>query len=183
MKNDLFYTLERLANLFRSESKEAMGQLGLQPVHLEALSYLNICNRYSDTPQAVTDYLGSTKGTVSQTLKILESKHLIEKVKDPDDKRVVHLKLTVDGQHCIDNCYPPEGFGKVLEEFDETAATALNKQLKQILASYQSQAGREGFGVCQQCHYNRSTSHGFQCGLTEDVLSEHDATLICREFK
>jgi DNA-binding MarR family transcriptional regulator len=49
---------------------------GLQPVQLEVLNYLSSCNRYSDTPMAVTEYLGQTKGTVSQTIKTLEKKRI-----------------------------------------------------------------------------------------------------------
>ena len=66
--------LERLAGLLRSESRKLLSEYGLQPVQFEALHYLSNCNRYSDTPMAVTEYLGQTKGSVSQTLKVLEKK-------------------------------------------------------------------------------------------------------------
>ena len=64
-------TLERLASLLRSERRNRLLKHGLQPIQFEVLYYLSICNRYSDTPMGVTDYLGQTKGTVSQTLKVL----------------------------------------------------------------------------------------------------------------
>ncbi len=73
--------LERLASLLRSESRTMLLEHGLQPVQFEALQYIANCNRYSDTPMAVTEFLGQTKGTVSQTLKVLEKKGLIEKGK------------------------------------------------------------------------------------------------------
>ena len=38
------------------------------------LFYLNQANRFSNTPQALTEYLGLTKGTVSQTVLVLESR-------------------------------------------------------------------------------------------------------------
>ncbi|MCP4325394.1 MAG: MarR family transcriptional regulator, partial [Alteromonadales bacterium] len=65
MNNELFNIIERLANLLRQEIRLAGKELGLQPVQQEALYYLSICNKYSDTTLAVTEYLGLTKGTVS----------------------------------------------------------------------------------------------------------------------
>ena len=71
--NPIFYTVERLSELLKVDSRQAGVEQGLQPVQVEVLHYLSICNKYSDTPMAVTEYLGLTKGTVSQTLKVLES--------------------------------------------------------------------------------------------------------------
>ena len=50
---------------------------GLNPAQWEALRYLNRANRYSRTPGGVADFLGATKGTISQTVSALESKGLI----------------------------------------------------------------------------------------------------------
>lgn len=78
--------IERLGNLVRADVRAVCHASGVRPVQLEALHYLTQCNRYSDTPQAVAEYLGLTKGTVSQTLKVLEEKGLLKKRSDPGDK-------------------------------------------------------------------------------------------------
>lgn len=64
----LYALLERIGNLLRAEERAAGLRHGPQPVHLQALRYVQSCNRYSNTPAALTEYLGLTKGTVSQTL-------------------------------------------------------------------------------------------------------------------
>ena len=74
MKTEQIYEyLERIANLLRTDTRKLGVGKGLQPVQMEALHYLSCCNRYSNTPVAVSDYLGLTKGTVSQTLGVLEN--------------------------------------------------------------------------------------------------------------
>ena len=106
MKKDIYdvqFLLERITGLLRNERRQLLASHGLQPVQFEALNYLAHCNRYSDTPMAVTEYLGQTKGTVSQTLKVLENKGLIVKIGDDKDKRVSHLKLTEAGKSLIDS--------------------------------------------------------------------------------
>lgn len=45
---------------------------GLQLVHVEILQYLSVCNRYSDTTQTISEYLGQTKGSIFQSLGHLE---------------------------------------------------------------------------------------------------------------
>ena len=64
----LLELVERLGNLMRAKLRRVSAQMQLQPVHMQALLYLSQANRYSNTPQALTEYLGLTKGTVSQSL-------------------------------------------------------------------------------------------------------------------
>ena len=94
----LLELVERLGNLMRSEMRKAGSDETLQPVHLQALIYLTKANRYSNTPQALADYLGLTKGTVSQTLLVLDRRGLIERYQDDVDRRVVRLRLSAAGE-------------------------------------------------------------------------------------
>ena len=94
---DVFDLIERMAALIRSEERKKCTELGLQPVHLQVLDYLSRCNRYSDTPAALTNYLGMTRGTVSQTLLLLVNKGYIKKTTDAADRRMVHLSLLEEG--------------------------------------------------------------------------------------
>ena len=53
--------LERLARLMRSASQTQ----GLNAAQWEALRYLSRANSFSNSPGALTRYLGATKGTIS----------------------------------------------------------------------------------------------------------------------
>lgn len=182
MKNDIYYVLERLANVLRQEVRHIGAEQGLLPVQQEALYYLSVCNRYSDTAAAVTDYLGLTKGTVSQTLKVLEGKGLIAKEKDTHDKRVTHLVLTQQGKTYLEKTSPPANFLGALEELQQSDIAQLHGNLHALLKAYQNQRNRTLFGVCKACKYNLSEEDGFRCGLTKQPLSSHDVSLICREY-
>ena len=69
------WPLERLTRLMRAGEHEG----GLNPAQWEALRYLSRANRFSNSPIALTRFLGSTKGTISQTIKALERKGYIAK--------------------------------------------------------------------------------------------------------
>ena len=87
----LLELVERLGNLLRAEFRRAGADEQLQPVHVHALVYLTRANRYSNTPQAMAEYLGLTKGTMSQSLLLLDRRGLIERYQDDLDRRVVRL--------------------------------------------------------------------------------------------
>src|SRR5260370_2204020 len=91
----------------RTELRKSGGDEALQPVHLQALIYLSKANRYSNTPQALAEYLGLTKGTVSQTLLLLDRRGLIERFEDDIDPRVVRLPLSAAGEPLLYESHPP----------------------------------------------------------------------------
>ena len=173
--------MERVANLLRAEERAAGAEHGLLPVHLHTLCYLYRCNRYSDTPAGVTEYLGITKGTASQTLHVLRRKMLIIACKDPSDKRVTHLILSVLGKNVLENCFPPPLF-RGLPPLSELEG--LENRLETLLIALQRANDRKPFGVCRTCvHFHRvgKGQGDYQCGLTLEPLSEDDSTRICRE--
>ena len=90
--------LERLARLLRSSEQIE----GLYPVQWEALRYLQRANRFSRSPGALADFLGATRGTVSQSLIALERKGLIARKPDPRDRRVRRLFLSEAGRRLLD---------------------------------------------------------------------------------
>src|ERR1700681_4152671 len=102
----LLELVERLGNLMRTELRKSGSDESLQPVHLQALIYLSKANRYSNTPQALADYLGLTKGTVSQTLLLLDRRGLVERFEDDIDRRVVRLRLSSAGERLLYESQP-----------------------------------------------------------------------------
>ena len=68
--------LERISRLTRTE--EQIGDL--YPAQWAALRYLTRANRFSRTPMALTRYLGTTRGTMSQTIIALERKGYLERL-------------------------------------------------------------------------------------------------------
>lgn len=182
MNDELFNLIERLANLLRQETRLEGQSLGLQPIQQEALYYLSTCNRYSDTTLAVTEFLGLTKGTVSQSLKILENKTLIVKIKDIKDKRITHLKVTEAGRDFLMKTCPPQKFTDAISSLSSREQLETKTLLRTVLSNYQQATGRTAFGVCQHCKFNQQTNDGILCGLTKEPLSSDDITLICREY-
>lgn len=174
--------LERIGNLVRMGERRVDSMKGLQPVQLEALHYLNSCNRYSNTPLAVAEYLGLTKGTVSQTLSVLESYGFIEKIPDVSDKRVVRLVLTPIGKQLAEEEIPPRIIKTAVESLSDESRTEIVAALHATLLAIQRANQLKSFGQCKTCRHHRIEPEGNRwCALTREALLPEDAEKICRE--
>jgi DNA-binding MarR family transcriptional regulator len=180
----MYEQMERIANLMRASVRRSGINRGLQPVQVEALHYLHRCNAYSNTPMAVAEFLGLTKGTVSQTLAVLENAGLVTKTMDARDRRVVHLTLTADGVSVLEDAIPPRSLNTALEGMEQADMQTLGTALESLLLSLQQTNGLKTFGVCSTCRFHENTPEsGVSCKLTSEALSPPDREKICREHK
>ncbi len=172
--------LERLGALMQQCMREDAARHGLLPIQLQVLHYLSQANRYSDFPIAVADYFGVTRGTVSQTVGVLERKGLLAKVPDGRHGRRIHLELTAAGEAVIANGWA-ERVESALRAGDH-GREVLSDALRSILMALQRQNGQKAFGVCHDCAHFLRQSGGARCGLTGEPLAEPQTRRICREW-
>jgi DNA-binding MarR family transcriptional regulator len=182
VQDSIFHLMERLGSLLRSEQRRLGAPHGLEPVHLQALAYLSRANRYSDTPIGVAEFLGLTKGNISQRLMVLERAGLLSRRPDADDGRVVHLAPTARARALLRALMPPPGWRTALREagLDEAA---LGSALAALLAGLQRANAQRTFGQCRTCRFLRRENGGFVCGLTSESLTPSDTELLCREHE
>jgi MarR family transcriptional regulator, negative regulator of the multidrug operon emrRAB len=177
--NKSAFLLERLGSLIQEATRNDAARHDLLPVQLQVLAYLSQANNYSDLAVAVAEYLGLTRGTVSQTLNVLERDGLITKRTDENHGRRVHLDLTEAGQQIVATAWSNR-VEPLLAKASSSAAVAI--QLTQLLAALQTHNNQPAFGVCRECGYFRKTTSGAQCGLTEEALAKPQTVKICREW-
>ncbi len=178
---ETFKLIERISTLLRSEERKKYAAIGLQPVHGQVLEYLAKCNKYSNTHACVAEYLGLTKGTVSQTIQILERKHYLQKASDAVDGRVVHLTLTVAGQNLIDELKPLDMFKQAESKVSRQEFDTIGNALKTTLGVLQKVNHSKSFGQCKSCRHFSIEENHFQCGLTQQPLDRDDTDKICRD--
>jgi DNA-binding MarR family transcriptional regulator len=151
-------------------------------MHLQALLYLNEANRYSNTPQALAEYLGLTKGTVSQSLLLLARRRLIARHADEKDGRVVRLTLTDKGKEVLKELGLTSAWRDALQDASPARLGSATKVLKEALATLQAKNGHKTFGVCVTCRHNLHIGpRSYVCGLTKEKLSSREVSKICRE--
>jgi DNA-binding MarR family transcriptional regulator len=66
--------VERLSHLVREDLRAVATRHELPLAQLEVLRFLAVANRFSDTVSGLVEYVGATKGTLSQCVNALERK-------------------------------------------------------------------------------------------------------------
>ena len=179
---DILAPLERLARLMRAGEHEG----GLNPAQWEALRYLARANRFSNSPIALTRFLGSTKGTISQTIKALERKGYITKSPRENEGRSICLKLTGKGFGILEND-PLSELSKSLDDLGGKTRRRLAKGLAELLDTDLKRREQPSFGICASCRYFREKGRErdalgpHSCMLFDAGLSAAESQLICVE--
>ena len=160
---------------------------GLNPAQWEALRYIARANRYSRSPSAVAEYLGATKGTVSQTLKALEHKGCIARKPSRGDRRAVDLELTQAGRKALSRD-PLAGIGEAVEASGGQLA-GIAGVLGGLLRGLQRSGGMREFGQCAQCAQlcrdcaTAGAGGPHLCGLTGEALSKAETAQLCVNYE
>lgn len=176
--------VERLGTLTRAGLRRAGAPYGLQPVHLQALMYLRQANHYSNTPQALAEYLGLTKGTVSQSLLLLSRRGFIERYADSADKRLVRLVLSDAGELLLKEIRLAPEWRQAARSISTGRVKTTAAALRELLLGVQQRSGSKTFGVCRTCaHCRREGQRSYRCGLTDERLALPDLRKICREHQ
>ena len=181
-KANIFDVIECIAALIRSEERKRCTELKLQLVHFQVLEYLSLCNKYSDTPAAIANYLGMTRGTVSQSLIILEKRAYIKKNQDTLDKRVFHIQLLQKGRNILKKAKPTELFNKASAILAANSSIVAGEDIFiEARRALQKANNSNSFGVCKTCKNFSRKSHSFFCELTQEKLSKNDSEKICQK--
>lgn len=171
---------ERLARLMRA--REHGGDLN--PAQWEALRYLARANRFSNSPGALTRYLGATKGTISQTLMALERKGFVVKTARAGEGRSVSLTLTEKGLAALKDD-PWQALAAAIDELGGKTRRRLGKGLREVLSAEVKAGALPSFGTCSSCRFfrekgrDREAAGPHLCMLYEQPLTLDDAQHIC----
>lgn len=178
--------LERIANAFKvllwNESKE----LELTPIQVQILIFLLYHHESLCTVSSLSAEFGMTKATVSEVVKTLERKKLIEKEQDESDTRSFILRLTREGKSTAKQAAL---FSSALH----SPIKAINRQEKEIMLNgllhiiYHLHS--EGIitvqRMCYNCRFYESKEKGSKhyCRLLKKHLSVSALRLDCPEFE
>jgi DNA-binding MarR family transcriptional regulator len=176
METDL-YIRELINRLARLDA--ASGWDGdLNPTQRAVLAYLGRANRFSRSPSHVAEYLGTTRGTISQTFKSLQQKGYVSEKRSTQDKRAISFALTSKG---MEIARAGGSLDHSLSDLGPARKQGLQETLQEMLRHVVQQNGGRPFGVCNTCvHFERSQVGGI-CTMLSEPLSTEDTFLICHE--
>ncbi len=175
--NDLTRIRELFDRIARVAAAEEWNDK-LNPAQHSALAYLARANRFSRAPSNVADYLCTTRGTASQTLKALERKGLVMQTRSDTDKRSISCDVTKKGRAALG---ATNVFDAALDALSASEVAALTQLLEATGHRMLKQRRFRTFGVCKTCRYHRHTQDGLACALLDMPLTQMNANELCHE--
>lgn len=166
--------IERLARLETARNWDA----GLNPAQRAALDYLSRANRFSRSPSHVAEFLGTTRGTTSQSLKALMRKGFVREERSDMDKRSISYELTDTGRDAVGANSLLLG---ALEEMPEDDLARIVASLRRLLNTAVRRNGSKPFGICRTCRHFSPRGSGGYCMLLHVPLEEAETRQICHE--
>jgi DNA-binding MarR family transcriptional regulator len=166
--------LERLTRLIRSASHTH----GLNAAQWEALRFLSRANSFSNSPGALTHYLGATKGTTSQTVLSLIKKGAIAKSLRDNDGRSVILELTEAGGKILGDD-PLKGLEKSIVTLGDKTSKRFAKGLNELLQIEVGRQSEPSFGNCAGCAHASKEQGEVWCKVLNLNVTADDAQKLC----
>jgi DNA-binding MarR family transcriptional regulator len=179
-----------IAQLIEQLGRTAHGEAfieELNPAQWAALRYFARANRFSQTVGAFARYHGTTRGTATQTVKSLVSKHFLKRCPIKTDRRSFRLELTPKARNCLagDPFHDLETAARTLP-FGQRSTVV--KGLQTILHQLASARDHTVFGICSSCTHlscEKCTRDRtiYECALLDEPLKEEDLNGICVNYK
>jgi DNA-binding MarR family transcriptional regulator len=130
------FLMKRLGFKLKDQSMAAYEQAGLHPYHHAVLAVLDEGTR--ETQGAIADALGYDRGQLVGLLDELEERNLVERRRDPSDRRRQSVRLTADGKRALEKL---RALARQLEDdflasLDEDERAQLHGLLRRLAAQH-----------------------------------------------
>lgn len=181
IESKIVASLERISQAFRvllwNESKE----FSLSPIQVQVLIFLLHHSAEKRKVSYLANEFNMTKATVSDCVKTLEQKQLIEKQPELDDTRSFIINLTMQGE---DVAKKTSFFARQIQvPIDKLPSTNKEKLLSSLLDVIQhlNQTGVISIQrMCLTCQFYDS-ENGHFCRLLNQKLAEVELRIDCEE--
>ncbi len=161
---------------------------GLNPAQWSALRYFERANRFSRTVSAFAQYHGTTRGTASQTIRVLVQKGYLRRLPAMHDQRSFRLDLTERAQQELGSD-PFTEFVSAAGTLPPEQCSALARGLRAMLEQVLEKRARRPFGMCTTCEHLRALDgqsggrSGHYCRLQGETLAEQELGRICVDHR
>jgi DNA-binding MarR family transcriptional regulator len=163
----------------------------LSPAQWMALRFFARANQFSRNPSAFAEFQATTRGTATQTIKLLEAGGYLVREPSKADRRSIRLRLTSKGKKALARD-PFEVLVRAVDLLDAKERTAMRRALQQVLSTVATSGAHRQIGVCQDCtHFGRevpcnppsTAPSAAECLLLGVPIQPEDVGLLCVHFQ
>ena len=184
LDNKIVAGLERLSQVFRVLLWEKAKEHNLSPIQIQLLIFIRHHSADKTTVSYLAQEFNFTKPTISDAIKVLEQKKLLQKFTDKTDTRSFAINLTAAGKKIV---LETENFANPLTEIISKATNSNKIVLWENISNLITRLNKlEVISVQRTCfnckHYSGRNNKHF-CNLLGQKLLTQDIRIDCREFE
>ena len=176
--------LERISEVFRVMLWNESKKTGLSPIQIQIMVFLHFHKHTFNSPSYLAKEFNVTKATITDSVRVLVEKGLIEKKPDPDDARRYAVSLTASGRKIASQS---ASFSDDLVAAIGKVPNALKPEILQGLYQMIESLNRESIvsaqRMCPNCQFFENGRDGDYCHYLKQPLVPSDLRLDCPEFQ
>ena len=176
--------LERISEAFRVLIWDQAKATGLSPIQIQILIFVRHHRSELCHVSGLAREFNMTRPTISDAVKVLFRKELIEKHPSATDKRAYTMTLTEAGRQIVEQAgrfaHPLQ---EVLGRFDAPELTGFYATLTRMIQQLNQAGVISVQRNCYSCRYLAKSDTGHYCRLIETKLAESDIRLDCPDHQ
>ncbi len=184
LDNKIVAGLERLSQVFRILLWEKAKEHSLSPIQIQLLIFIRHHSADKTTVSYLAQEFNFTKPTISDAIKVLEQKKLIQKIIDKNDTRSYAINLTATGKKIV---LETENFAnsvtEIISKASDTDKIVLWENVSNLIVRLNKLEVISIQRTCFNCnHYSIKNKNHF-CNLLDLKLLTKDIRIDCGEFE
>lgn len=184
IESKIVVALERISQAFRvllwKESKAS----SLSPIQIQILTFLLFHSSEKCKISYLANEFNMTKATVSDSVKLLFQKKLVERVRDSADNRSFSIALTAEGNQVAGNVSSFAGLiERSVHRFTDARKQTLLINLLQLIQNLHMEEVITVQRMCLSCRFYRKDKHVHYCGLLKKKLLTGEMAVDCPEHQ
>jgi DNA-binding MarR family transcriptional regulator len=184
VESKIVVALERISEAFRvllwNESKEN----ALSPIQIQILIFLLFHSKEKCKVSYLAQEFNMTKATISDSIKLLLQKGLIEKLDDLTDTRSYIIGLTIAGKQIAEKS---ANFAFAIEKPLTTLSEGQKEVILSSLLKLIQELNRAGIitvqRMCFTCNHYIFENDGHYCKLLQSKLKNNELRIDCEEHE
>jgi len=184
LKHKILVGLERISEAFKALLWEKAKVHGISPIQIQILLFISNHAPELCTISHLAKEFNVTKPTVSDAIRILYKKELVEKTRSTTDSRSYTIFPSPKGKTLLQDLETYAlPFQNELDRLEDSDLQTLYSSLTQLIF----QLNRAGIltvqRTCYGCKFYEKTSDAHYCHLLKQRLVDRDIRLDCPEYE
>jgi len=182
--NKIVAGLERISEAFRVLLWEHAKVIGLSPIQIQLIIFVAYHEEKLCNVSHLAKEFNMTKATISDAIRVLEKKELIEKITSSTDKRAFSISLSANGKNIVQETeHFADPIRKAVSKIEKEDQIQLFQSLSKIIYTLNRAGVLTVQRTCHACRYYEKKGDHHYCMLMKKDLFAKDIRLDCPEFE